>query len=576
MGDFLGGAGLFVAVFAAAAAMLWPPSPRRSGAMLVALGLIPVLILGDQWHSVEITYLRHHLARFAGLGFIAVIAVAALTALFRRRPQLLPLAVLAAVPFRIPIHAGGQEANLLIPLYLVIAGGVLMVAWRQWEEHRDATPAGDAERGDPHRAQAANAGEHSGGAFGGRTRGQWVPLALAAVIVLYALQSVYSEDFSRALQNAAFFYVPFALAFTLLADWRWDRRLLVWGLCVVGAEALVFVLFGFWEYAARDLIWNDEVIKSNDFHKYFRVNSLFWDPNVYGRYLALTITAIVAALLWARDSRLVVLLGALVAVLWLGLITTFSQSSFAALLVGLAVLAALRWSLRWTAAACVGGAIAAAAFVLAAGGSLKIDLSTQHKLNKDTSGRANLVSEGIALFGDRPLWGYGSGSFSAAYQKHRAGGSGQLSVSHTEPVTVAAEQGLIGLVAYLVLLAAAFITLFRGMGGLMPGLRSPPSAGGAAGEDPLRADRGARSGGSPAVTGPAAERLVLRASRAAILACFVALIAHTMGYAGFLEDPLTWVLLSIGGSLALAPRPETEPSEARQGEVAPTPARAPA
>jgi O-antigen ligase len=556
MGDLLGGAGLFVAVGAAAAAMLWPPSPRRSAAMLVALALIPVLILGDQWHSAEITDLRHHLARFAALGFVAVIAVAVLTALFRRHSQLLPLAVLAAVPFRIPIHAGGQEANLLIPLYLVIAGGVLMSAWRQWEKDRDVPSAGGAAGGVADRAQspstAAGTPAVTGPAAG---RMGLLRIALAAVIVLYALQSVYSEDFSRALQNSAFFYVPFALAFTLLADCRWDRRLLVWSLCVVAAEALLFVLFGFWEYAARHLIWNDEVIKSNDFHTYFRVNSLFWDPNVYGRYLALTITAIVAALLWARDSRIVLLLGAVVAALWLGLITTFSQSSFAALLVGLAALAALRWSLRWTAGACAAAAIAAAVFVLAAGGSLKIDLSTQQKLNKDTSGRANLVSEGIALFGDRPIWGYGSGSFSVAYQKHRAGGSGQLSVSHTEPVTVAAEQGLIGLAAYLALLAAAFITLFRGMGSLMPGLRGPPSAG--------------------AVTGPAAETLVLRASRAAILACFVALVAHTMGYAGFLEDPLTWVLLAIGGSLALAPWPATEPGEARRAEaVAPTAARA--
>jgi O-antigen ligase len=581
MGDFLAGAGLFLAVFAAAAGMLWEPSPRRSTAMLIALALIPALILGDQWHSAEVSDLRNHLARFAALGVAAAVAVAALTVLFSRRPILLPLAVIAAVPFRIPIHAGGQEANLLIPLYLVIAGGVLAVVWRQWEEYRAATPVGDAERGDPRRAQAANAAEHGGGAFGGRTHGQWVPVVLAAVLVLYALQSVYSEDFSRALQNAAFFYVPFALAFILLADCRWDRRLLALSLSVVAAEALVFVLFGIWEYAARHLIWNDEVIKSNDFHRYFRVNSLFWDPNVYGRYLALTITAMVAALLWTRSSRLVLWLGALVAMLWLGLVTTFSQSSFAALLVGLAALAALRWSLRWTLAACAGSAIAAAAFVLAAGGSLKIDLSTQQKLNKDTSGRANLVSEGIALFGDRPLWGYGSGSFSVAYQRHRTH-SGQLSVSHTEPVTVAAEQGLIGLAAYLALLGAAFATLLRGMGELMPGLRGPPSgaapsAGGAAGPAPARADSGARAGGGPAVTGPAAETLVLRASRAAILACFVALVAHTMAYAGFLEDPLTWVLLSIGGSLALAPPLTTESGEARPGgeAVAPTPARAP-
>jgi hypothetical protein len=453
--------------------------------------------------------------------------------------MLLPLAVIAAVPFRVPIHAGGQEANLLVPLYLVIAGGVLATAWKQWEEHRegenrDASSAGGAAGGEIGQAAASAGGPH------GRTRGQaLLPKVLAAVLVLYALQSVYSEDFSRALQNVAFFYVPFALAFTLLAEWRWDRRLLVLGLGVVAGEALLFVLFGFWEYAARHLIWNPEVIQSNDFHTYFRVNSLFWDPNIFGRYLALTITAIAAALLWARSPRLVLWLGALVAVLWLGLITTFSQSSFVALLVGLAALAALRWSARWTLAACAGGAILAVAFVLAAGGSLKINLSTEHTLNKDTSGRANLVSEGIALFGDRPLWGYGSGSFSVAYQKHRTGGNGRLSVSHTEPVTVAAEQGLIGLFAYVALLGVAFWTLAAGFTRLMPGLRGPPSAGGAA-------------------------------ARAAVFACFLALIAHTMAYAGFLEDPLTWVLLSIGGSLAVAPKLATGQAEADSQREMPT------
>ncbi len=177
-------------------------------------------------------------------------------------------------------------------------------------------------------------------------------IALAAVLVLYVLQSFYSLDFSRALQNAVFFYIPFALAFTLLADRRWDRALLLPALGVVAVEALAFALFGFWEYATRDLIWNSEVIQSNDFHTYFRVNSLFWDPNIYGRYLAVVITALVAALLWARGQGTILLLGALGLVLWLGLVTTFSQSSFAALLAGMAALAALRWSLRWTLAAC--------------------------------------------------------------------------------------------------------------------------------------------------------------------------------------------------------------------------------
>jgi hypothetical protein len=563
MGDFLAGAGLFLAVLAAAAALIWEPSPRRSAAMLVALALIPVLILADQWNSAEISDLRHDLARFATLAFAALVVTAALTAVFRRRPILLPLAVIAVLPFRIPIHAGGQEANLLIPLYLVIAGGVLATVWSRSGEEQDVASAGGVAGPAPARADSgARAGDGPAATGPAAQRMVLLPRVLAAVLVLYALQSVYSEDFSQALQNAAFFYVPFALAFALLAEWRWDRRLLVLGLGVVGAEALVFVVFGFWEYGARHLVWNDEVIRSNDFHTYFRVNSLFWDPNVYGRYLALAITAIVAALLWARSPRLVLWLAWLVALLWLGLITTFSQSSFAALLVGLATLAALRWSLRWTLAACAAAAIAGATFVLAAGGSLKIDLSTQQTLNKETSGRANLVKEGIALFGDRPLWGYGSGSFSVAYQKHRTGGSGQLSVSHTEPVTVAAEQGLIGLLAYVVLLIAALATLLRGIRTLMPGLRGPPSGTGAV----------AIAGGDQS-----SESMVLSTARAAVLACFIALVAHTMAYAGFLEDPLTWALLSIGGSLALAPQvamqvPEQRPRE----EIVPSPARSPA
>ena len=38
-----------------------------------------------------------------------------------------------------------------------------------------------------------------------------------------------------------------------------------------------------------------------------------------------------------------------------------------------------------------------------------------------------------------------------------------------------------------------------------------------------------------------------------MLATFVALLVHTMAYAGFFEDPITWVLLAAGASLAAAP-----------------------
>ncbi|HET8862873.1 MAG TPA: hypothetical protein VFM94_06460, partial [Solirubrobacterales bacterium] len=42
-------------------------------------------------------------------------------------------------------------------------------------------------------------------------------------------------------------------------------------------------------------------------------------------------------------------------------------------------------------------------------------------------------------------------------------------------------------------------------------------------------------------------------ARAAVLATFIALLVHTMAYAGFYEDPITWVLLAVGASLATLP-----------------------
>ena len=111
----------------------------------------------------------------------------------------------------------------------------------------------------------------------------WLPRILAAVVLLYALQTLYSPDFSKALQNVCFFFVPFSLVFALLRDVEWDRRLLVRVLWVIGVEAVAFVAVGTVEYATRSLFWNDQVIRSNEFHTYFRVNSVFWDPNVYGR-----------------------------------------------------------------------------------------------------------------------------------------------------------------------------------------------------------------------------------------------------------------------------------------------------
>lgn len=493
--DFLSGAGVLIAAACACASILLPAGRVRSAAMLTALVLFPILILGDQWHNHQIVELRHHEAKAAVAVIVGVVLVVALAWVFVRWPILMPLSIIGALPFRIPLESGGESANLLVPLYVVIAAGVLAAMFL------------------PPPAE--------------KRRPRWVAKTLAIFVMLYALQALYSEDFSKGLQEVCFFLVPFTLAYILLRELPWDRRLLFWAFCLVVVEAVLFVLIGSVEYLSRSLFWNEAVIRSNEFHTYFRVNSIFWDPNIYGRYLALVLVVVTAAILWVKGRRNFWLLAGTILVLWLGLAQTFSQSSFIALAAGLAMLAALRWSWRWTLAVVAVGIVAGAGVVLFTGGKTV----TWNRINVDTSGRGHLISGGAELFSDRPLWGYGSGSFQKAYENHLPKEKAPVTVSHTEPITVGAEQGLIGLAAYVALIVVALWTMGAGLW----------------------------------ARGPDRQVTIFDVARAAVLAAFVALLVHTMAYAGFFQDPIAWVLMAVGASLAAVPRtasPGEDPAEA--------------
>jgi O-antigen ligase len=360
---------------------------------------------------------------------------------------------------------------------------------------------------------------------------------LLGAIVLYAVQAIYADDTAKALQQVVFFYVPFALLFALLRGLPWTRRSLAWGGGVLVGLALVFAAVGFWEFESHRLLLNPKVIASNQVQDYFRVNSLFFDPNIYGRFLALVMIGLASALLWARRPRNLALAIAALVVLWGGLLTTLSQSSFAALLLGLFVLAGLRYSWRvvvFPAAAVVAVGIV---IVVAFPSALHLKLGESGGLNKATSGRSNLLRGGLDLARDKPLLGWGSGSFQHEYRRQGHGsGRDATSASHTIPVTIAAEQGLVGLAVYVLLLLLAFRRLLTG------------------------------ARGSPV--------------RAALAAGLAALVLHTWLYASFLEDPVTWTLLALGTALMVtrgAPAP-AEPEEAsrnghRRDAVVPAPAR---
>jgi putative inorganic carbon (HCO3(-)) transporter len=480
--------GCLAAAAALSVSFLASHSRLRAAALVLAGALALALIAGQGWDDLR--NLREHHLEFVGviLAALAVLVIGAAAML--RWPILLPLLVIATLPFRVRLHvAGGQAVNLLVPLYVVIGSGVLatLVATLR-----------------------------------GQTRLRRLPkplvLVLVAVICLYALQTIYSPDVAFAARNVGFFLIPFAILFSLLAEATWDRRLLKLASAALLAEGLILALIGIGQFADQHIFWNGKLEASNDFHFYFRVNSLFWDPNIYGRYLALTILLATTTLLWAANRVLAFALAAIAAIAFAGLLFAFSQTSFIALFAGLIVLVALRWSVRWTAIATLLAVVVVGAGVLIRSSSSSTSINTE--------GHGTLVSGGLKLARHRPFYGYGSASFSKEFAREEDVPPGDTTISHSEPVTVAAEQGAIGVIAYLALLAAALWTVLGGLRGMAPGWGAPFRS---------LAER---------------DRVELTPARIGIAAAFCALLVHTIGYAAYLTDPLTWSLLAVGGVLA--------------------------
>ena len=65
----------------------------------------------------------------AAAGAAAVVGAVVLAVLFLRWPWLVPVLTLACVPARVPVALEGEDANLLLPLYAVVAGVGLALGW---------------------------------------------------------------------------------------------------------------------------------------------------------------------------------------------------------------------------------------------------------------------------------------------------------------------------------------------------------------------------------------------------------------------------------------------------------------
>ena len=335
----------------------------------------------------------------------ALVLGPALALLLRREPWLVAFGTIGFVPLRV----GLLGHQLLVPLYAVALGAAVLLGW-------------ELARGDG-RSRELGLASRPLGLFVA-----WTGCSLA-----------WSVDVHEGAIEVLAFYVPFTLLALSIARLPWSRLRLrvLYGELVL--MALVFAGVGFYQYETRDIFQNPKVITGNAYAAFFRVNSVFWDPSVYGRFLVVALIPTVVVIVRGRDLRAALAAAVFVVVGWLGLLISFSQSSFAALL-----------------------AVVAAFAVLAgiAAGEPKVRHSLVHHtssgLNSASSGRYSLVANGVRIAVNHPEAGVGVGGFKEAYAKRTRlkGKEPKLAASHDTPVTVAAETGVVGLALFAWLVAA--------------------------------------------------------------------------------------------------------------------------
>ena len=430
----------------------------------------------------------------AALGIVglAVLAVGAL--LFVRRPELVPLLVLIAAPFRLPFDFGGGhrffvglardgQIGRLLPLYAVLTAAALALVWRLIRER------GPEREREPGRELVPLPPE--------------IAFPLAALASFAAVSVLWSSADAAATNLLQYFLLPFVVLVAVVARSpfpAWMPRAL--GIAAVSLATL-FATVGIVQEATHRLLFYTPAVEiGNAYSSFFRVTSLFRDPSLYGRHLVLGI-AVVLAVAWYRKAGLAIA-AVIVAFLFAGLFFSYSQSSLVALF-GVAVFISVVAGDRAVRLA----AAVTAVLVVVGGGAFVADKVAGASTQRVTSDRSRRIELTASVFAKHPLVGVGLGSQPRASQALSAnGGPPSLFVSHTTPLTVAAELGIVGLALYAALLAGVSKALLRLF-------RLEPAFG------------------------------------LALAAVFLALFIHSLFYSGFFEDPITWLVLgTASGFLA--------------------------
>ena len=450
-------------------------------------------VVGLAGWALGLAFLAAYLApdlgpvKLGAAGFAGIVVSAAGGFALLRYPYLLAFGTLALVPARIPVRLGDEDANLLLPLYVVVGSLAVALGWqlvvRQDDRDRELGP---------------------------------VAIPLAAFVAWTGLTLVWSVDLREGAIFVGAFVLPFGLLALGFARLPWRGRWLTWLWFALVGTALTYASIGAYQWATRDVFWNPKVIVGNAYAPFFRVNSIFWDPSIYGRYLTIGIlTALAGVLLGGVRGWKLGGLYAVIAAMWVGLFFSFSQSSFVALAVGVLVAALVVWGR-------IAGFVALGLVAVLVLGALavpqtrnRVETKSRAGIDSITSDRATLVGQGLRIAVTHPVGGVGVGGFKRAYAERTglAGKRPKKAASHTTPVTIAAEEGLPGLVLFGWVCVAALLGALRGLG------------------------RGFTSRVSFAVG------LTL-----------VAIIVHSFFYSALFEDPMTWAMLGLVGLAASVPR----------------------
>jgi hypothetical protein len=150
----------------------------------------------------------------AALGGLVLAAGAA--AVLQRWPWLLAFAALACVPARIHVNVGSTDANLLVPMYGVVAAAALALAWQLARNRPSAT---------------------------NRELGP-LALPLAAFVLWSGLSLAWSDDLRQGAIELLAFYLPFGLLTVALARLPWRREWLSATWVLLAGMAVIFAAVG--------------------------------------------------------------------------------------------------------------------------------------------------------------------------------------------------------------------------------------------------------------------------------------------------------------------------------------------